>query len=129
MSIVIVDDSPTNLIILRQLARNHGQRQAVTFTKPEDARDHLATHTAEIIILDCEMPGLDGIRLTQAIRDFPHHSRTPIVMVTNHTDEAIRQNALAAGVTEFLSKPVNAVEFRVRIRNLLNLSTEPLSAE
>ena len=128
MSIVIVDDSPTNLIILRQLAKKHYQQSILTFNKPEDARDHLAHNTASIVILDCEMPSLDGISLTRAIRGIPHHRGTPIVMVTNHAGGDIKQNALAAGVTEFLSKPVDASEFRVRIRNLLRLVTQPEAA-
>ena len=55
------------------------------------------------------------------MRKLTHHIDTPIVMVTNHSESEIRRQALEAGATDFLSKPFDASEFKVRMRNLLRL--------
>ena len=123
MSIVIVDDSATNLIVLKHLAKSHGERQVLTFVKPEDARDHLSSNKADLLIVDCEMPGIDGISFIREMRRLSQHRETPIIMVTSHSDGAIRHEALSAGATDFLSKPVDANEFKMRVRNLLGLKS------
>jgi DNA-binding response OmpR family regulator len=122
MSIVIVDDSITNLIVLKHLAKTHGERPILTFSNPEGARDYLSCNSADLVIVDCEMPGLDGISFISQMRAFRHHGKTPVLMVTNHREGEVRHAALAAGATEFLSKPVNAAEFKLRLRNLLQLT-------
>jgi len=123
MSIVIIDDSATNLIVLKYIAASGGERPVVTFSQPAEARNYLSENTADLVIVDCEMPGLDGISLVNQVRQFRHHADTPIIMVTNHTEGQIRHAALASGVTEFLSKPVDSAELKLRIRNLLRLKT------
>ncbi len=126
MCIVIVDDSTTNLVVLKHLAKANGSVPVCTFSKPEMAKDFLSGNPADLVIVDCEMPGLNGIDFIAAVRRFRHHADTPIVMVTHHSDTEIRTQALTAGATEFLSKPVDASEFKVRIRNLLQLKGRPL---
>ena len=121
MVIVIVDDSPTNLVVLRQLAKSQGGRTVVTFTQPREAQRYLADNKADLVVADCEMPDIDGISFISNIRAFTHHRMTPIIMVTSHTDASVRHEALAAGATEFINKPLDANEFKLRIRNLLAL--------
>ena len=57
-----------------------------------------------------------------------HHNDTPIVMVTSSSADTVRKEAMAAGVTDFLSKPFDAGEFRMRIRNLLQLTARSATA-
>lgn len=121
MSIVIVDDSMTNLVVLKHLAKAQSDRAVITFSGALAARQHLREHNADLVIVDCEMPELNGIDFISEMRQLPHHAETPVVMVTNHVEREIRLNALAAGATEFLSKPVEANEFKLRVRNLLRL--------
>ena len=121
MSIVIVDDSVTNLIVLKHLAAGQSSEPVRTFSKPEDAKDYLTANAADVVIVDCEMPGINGIDFIAEVRRLRHHANTPSVMVTHQSANEVRMRALAAGATDFLSKPVDAVEFKVRVRNLLRL--------
>ncbi len=123
MSIVVVDDSMTNLVVLKHMAKGNSSLPVQTFTKPEMAVDYLSKNEADLIIVDCEMPGMNGIDFISTMRKLAHHIDTPIVMVTNHSESEIRRQALEAGATDFLSKPFDASEFKVRMRNLLRLKS------
>ncbi len=121
MCIIIIDDSPTNLIVLKRLA-GAAKRPVQTFSSSRSAGLFLTTNCADLVIVDCEMPDMNGIELIAAIRTNIHHARTPIVMVTRHSDAELRKQALRAGATDFISKPVDPLEFRVRVTNLLRLT-------
>ena len=121
MVIVIVDDSPTNLVVLRHLAKSQGGHTVMAFTQPREAQKYLTDNKADLVVADCEMPDIDGISFITSIRAFAHHRMTPIMMVTSHTEASVRHEALAAGATEFINKPVDAGEFKLRVRNLLAL--------
>ncbi|MDX2204284.1 MAG: response regulator [Hyphomicrobiaceae bacterium] len=119
MAIVIVDDSVTCLVVLKHLsaAANHGPVQ--TYSDPRAALAFLADNDAELLIVDCLMPHIDGITLVSALRGNPRHERTPVVMVTQVTDEEVRKRALAAGVTSFLSKPVSLNQYKYAVQAAL----------
>ena len=122
MSIVIVDDNVTNLVVLKHLAGGLSYQPACTFSKSEIARAYLSPNNAMLIVVDCNMPDLSGIDFTPIVRGFLHHRHTPIAMVTSHSEDKIRMKALQSGITDFLSKPVNPVEFRRHLRHLLELT-------
>ena len=122
MTIVIVDDSHVNLIVLKNLLNRDSNSRVQTFASSIAARDHLACNAAEMVIVDWDMPDLNGIEFIEEVRRLKHHNDTPIVMVTSSSADTVRKEAMAAGVTDFLSKPFDAGEFRMRIRNLLQLT-------
>ncbi|MDP7654590.1 MAG: response regulator, partial [Roseibacillus sp.] len=74
----------------------------------------------QLIILDYMMPEMDGITLTQRLRQNNPTSQVPILLVTAAADETPRIQALEAGVSDFLTKPFTTAELRLRIRNLLD---------
>lgn len=127
MAIVIVDDSPTNLAVLKSLAANVYDGETKAFTSPRAAAEYLAENTADLIIVDFSMPDLNGIEFIHKLRARPEHKSTPIVMVTHFSDLVVRQKALEAGATDFVNKPVEAIEFKSRIKQLLSKkpSSEP----
>lgn len=120
MTIVIVDDSVTNLIVLRSLSASACNSTAIGFSDTDTATAYLERNTADLIVLDYSMPKMNGVQLTTLIRDMAHHRTTPIVMVTHSTDHQTRMCALQAGATAFLNKPVAAAEFKSTVANLLN---------
>ena len=65
------------------------------------------------------LPGLDGIEVCRRLRSRP--DEVPIVMITTVDERAILHAALEAGATDFLTKPIETVEFLSRVRNLLRL--------
>jgi len=119
MNIVVIDDSMTNLIVLKSLSANVGNATSCGFSDPDTAVEYLSQNAANAIVLDYSMPKVNGVQLIEKIRLMPHHKGTPIVMVTHATDQETRMCALRAGASAFLSKPVNANDFKTLIKNLL----------
>lgn len=122
MAIAIIDDSMTNLVILKQMTKKELCHPAVMFSDPRAAIDYLSGATSELIILDCDMPDIDGIAFIEIVRQMEHHKKTPILMVTCHSEPEVRLRALRAGGTDFLSKPIIPEEFKLRIRNLTEMN-------
>lgn len=120
MNIVVVDDSVTNLIVLKSLSAHVQNGRAQGFSDPEAAAAYLCDHAADAVVLDFSMPKLNGVQLIERIRAMPNHKSTPIVMVTHATDHATRMCALSAGATAFLSKPVDAANFKETLRKLID---------
>lgn len=119
MAIVIVDDSMTNLVVLKHMAKRQSGRPIVLFSDPATALEHLAEASADLIIVDCEMPGMNGVAFIEGVRQMKQHAATPILMVTHHTEPEIRLRALKAGAADFLSKPVIPEELKLRIGHLI----------
>ncbi|MBS0241976.1 MAG: response regulator [Proteobacteria bacterium] len=121
MKIVLIDDSATNLIVLRNLCSKITGSEIVAFDDSEKALEHLLTDDAALIILDYSMPKITGVEVVKRLRASPRHSMTPIVMVTGSPEQAVRRRALEVGVTDFLVKPIKAAECIARLKTLLAL--------
>jgi putative two-component system response regulator len=118
VAIVIVDDSPTNLIVLRGLCTKE-RWPTLVFASPVDAITHLSQTYADVVVVDWDMPDVNGVDLITRIRAHPNHRRTPIVMVTSTRSAAIKRSAIEAGATMFLNKPVGTTDFKLCIRDLI----------
>jgi two-component system response regulator RpfG len=81
------------------------------------------------VLVDYMMPDMDGIEFVKRLRALPGYEHVPIVMVTVHDDRKVRYAALDAGITDFLTKPVDARECLARCRNLLTLRRQHLVLE
>lgn len=126
MAIAIIDDSVTNLAILKHVSAKIGVRDILPFSDPELAIAELSRRDVDLIIVDYEMPKKNGIEVTRAIRTGRINRDTPIIMVTSVSARDIRLAALNAGATDFLNKPVDPNELRARIVNLLRM--KPVSS-
>jgi len=117
--ILIVDDRQANVALLTALLREAGYT-GVTAT--EDPRAALALHQAnayDLILLDLQMPRMDGFEVMEELRIRGADSYLPVVVLTAHPAHKLR--ALQAGARDFLSKPFDLVEVRMRIRNALEV--------
>ena len=118
MQILIVDDERTSAAIHGAYVRKLANFEAVCFGNPGDALDWARTHEPALVIVDYFMPVMDGVEFTRRLRRLPGKDSTPVVMVTGFGDEDVRQLARAAGVNEFLIKPVDRIELSACILNL-----------
>ena len=129
-TVMVVDDQSTGRAILEQVVRGLDERIAVeSFARPIDAVVWATRHVADLVLVDYMMPDMDGIEFAQRLRSLPGYEHVPIVMVTVHDDRKVRYAALDAGITDFLTKPVDARECLARCRNLLTLRRQQLALE
>jgi len=75
----------------------------------------------DLIVLDAQMPGMDGFDTYRALRNMSALAQVPIVFVTRHTDEGYEKRALDLGAADFVSKPYSPAVLQARVRNLLDL--------
>jgi len=127
---MVVDDQTTGRAILEQVVRSLDERVSVEgFGRPVDAVVWATRHVADLVLIDYMMPDMNGIELAKRLRALPGYEHVPIMMVTAHDDRKVRYDALDAGVTDFLIKPVDARECMARCRNLLTLRRQQLALE
>src|SRR3990167_717747 len=120
MNIVIVDDNAVNLMLMAALARSATGLEAHRFDDPLAGLDWCRKHGADLIVVDFMMPNMDGHQFIEAVRATAHLADVPVVMVTAAGQSAVRRRALEIGATDFLTKPVDSTEMKLRLRNLLD---------
>lgn len=128
--VLIVDDQSTGRTILEQVVLSIDRAiDVVAFERPLEAIGWATTETVDLVLVDYRMPDLDGIEFVKRLRNFPGYSHVPVVMVTVYDDRGVRYSALDAGVTDFLTKPLDTRECLARCRNLLTLRRQQLALE
>ncbi|MBV5263303.1 HD-GYP domain-containing protein [Pinisolibacter aquiterrae] len=120
-TVLMVDDNMTNLVLVRQLVRRVEDCETLAFTDPASALETLRETDVDLILVDYVMPEIDGVEFVRRIRRMSRHATVPVVMVTTTDEREVVLQALEAGATDFLTKPLDPLEFKVRVRNLLAL--------
>src|SRR5438094_679627 len=129
-TVMVVDDQSTGRAILEQVVRGLDERVVIEgFARPVDAVVWATRHVSDLVLVDYMMPDMDGIEFVKRLRALPGYEHVPIVMVTVHDDRKVRYAALDAGITDFLTKPVDARECLARCRNLVTLRRHALALE
>jgi CheY-like chemotaxis protein len=121
-TILIVDDQPDNRDMLSALLAQEGYR-TLTAAGGMEAMDLIAAAHPQLILLDVSMPDMDGYAVASLLKADPKTASIPIIMVTAHTGRGARVVGLHTGVEDYLTKPVDAPELLLKVRNLLRLST------
>lgn len=119
--ILVVDDSESNRVLVRGYLGTSGYT-VETASGGREAIAAFAARGADLVLLDVEMPDLDGFETCRALRAFPEGDVTQIVFLTGLSDRATLARALEGGVDDFLTKPIQRAELLVRVRSLLALS-------
>ncbi len=121
MRVLVVDDSATTLMLMSQIVASINATP-ISFSDPIEALNEAPRLGIDMAVIDYEMPGtIDGVELIKRLRAIADFSDIPIVMVTACDQPATRYAALNAGATDFLRKPVDLIEVKSRLRNLLKL--------
>lgn len=120
--IMIVDDQVlSRQIFKRIIASVEPDADFVMCASGEEALNHAREKAPDLVLTDYRMNGMNGIALMFALRAMPTCEDVPIVMITAVQDNEIRYQALELGATDFLRKPIDPIECRVRCRNLLRM--------
>lgn len=135
MRILIVDDNPTNVIIIREILKKEQYRDTVSASSALEMFEHLGLGDnagnkcprrtgIDLILLDMMMPEMDGIEACRIVQQYEHLKDIPIIMVTAVGDSKKLAEALDAGAVDYVTKPINKVELMARIRLALRLKHE-----
>ena len=118
--VLVVDDEDRNRRLLTAMLEVEGYA-VLEAADGERALELVGQHPPDIVLLDIMMPGMDGYQVARALKADEATSSVPIIMVTALQDRGSLVKALEAGVEEYVSKPVDRWELRVRVKNLLKL--------
>jgi len=119
MKILSIDDEKTNLMIVEGMCSELGI-SVNSFQDPVEAVSYADNNEPDLVFVDYLMPGMNGIEVTKHIRN--RYPEVSIVMITTVSgDQELKLNALEAGATEFLNKPLDYAEFKARVLNLLRM--------
>ncbi|HEX4885230.1 MAG TPA: hybrid sensor histidine kinase/response regulator, partial [Casimicrobiaceae bacterium] len=123
--VLVVDDSLTVRKITSRLLTREGFRVA-TAKDGLDALQSVGEETPDIILLDIEMPRMDGFEFTKTLKSDPKHAHVPIIMITSRTADKHRMRAAELGVDLYLGKPFQEIELLRNLREMLGLQEASL---
>jgi len=121
MKILIVDDEPLNVALLEDMLTEAGYKHLKSVTDSRLALETCDSFAPDLILLDLMMPHVDGFAILHSIRSAGSEVFLPVIVLTADANEATKRNALAAGATDFLLKPLDQLEVLLRIANLLEM--------
>jgi light-regulated signal transduction histidine kinase (bacteriophytochrome)/CheY-like chemotaxis protein len=120
--ILVVEDTPLNQELTLKMLQNLGYA-AEAVNNGQEALDRLATQTCDLVLMDCQMPVMDGYEATRQLRqqetEQPQPNRTTVVGVTAHAMMGDRAKCLAAGMDDYLSKPVRLKDLKACLEKWL----------
>jgi putative two-component system response regulator len=118
--ILVVDDQAPNVVLVERMLAQWGYEQVTTTTQSHEVPNLCATLRPDLILLDLQMPKPDGFELMEILRPQTHGPpAVPVLVLTADATQPTRQRALTVGASDFLSKPLDPTEVRLRISNLL----------
>jgi|GEM_PF-2253 len=119
--VMVLDDDRLTVRLLQTLLEPWGL-QVTTLTNPQQFWEQLEAVTPDLLVLDVQMPEIDGIELCQMLRNDPRWAWLPILFLTGHQDADTIQQVFAAGGDDYVSKPIVPAELITRILNRLERS-------
>ena len=117
-SILIIDDSPTDVRVFTTLLERAGHQIAAVNTA-EEGIERVRADLPDLVIMDVIMPGMNGFQATRTLTRDPVTANVPVVMITTKSMETDRVWGLRQGARAFITKPVNEKELLTCINDLL----------
>ena len=127
MNIFLIDDSISMIFAFERAINSIADCQIHSFQEPIKALEKLEAIVPDLVLVDYEMPAMNGIEVIRAIRANHQSATVPVIMITSTMSPHIKLAAIEAGATEFLHKPFDETELRIRVQNLLNIRSAQLA--
>lgn len=119
-TIFLVDDEPVNLKLLQRVLTAEGYRHLVPLGDPTRVLDAYRQHQPALILLDLNMPGMDGFEVMRQLQALNDPLCPPIIILTAQNDQHSLLRALERGARDYLTKPFDRRELLMRVRNILD---------
>lgn len=121
VDVLVVDDNEINGRVYERVVARLAGCACKCFSRPDDALAWSAENAPVLAVVDYAMPGLDGIAFVKRFRQISGLENVPIIMLTGMNSARVRDDALAAGASLFLPKPISPDRFVREARRLLRL--------
>ncbi len=115
LSVLVAEDNPVNVMVIQKLLTNWGMSLDIVHNG-QDAIEKVQKKNYHLVLMDIQMPVLDGLQATQAIRKIMKHVTLPIIALTASSTEELLEQAYAVGMDDFLGKPFNPNHLKSKIR-------------
>ncbi|MEQ1837846.1 MAG: response regulator, partial [Candidatus Nitrotoga sp.] len=115
-NILIVDDQQSNVLLLEEILHAAGYALITSTTDPHQVCELHRKHRYDLILLDLQMPGMDGFQVIEGLKEIEMNGYLPVLVITAQPGHKLR--ALAVGAKDFVSKPFDLVEVQTRIHNI-----------
>jgi CheY-like chemotaxis protein len=116
--ILVIEDNPANMMLAVAVLERAGFR-SVQASSAEEARRIIATVKPDVILMDIQLPGQDGLSLTRELKTNPTTAHIPIIALTAHAMKGDELQALAAGCDAYVAKPIDTYKFATFVRQFL----------
>jgi PAS domain S-box-containing protein len=117
--VLVVDDQQANVRMLQRLLSDAGYNQVSATMLPDEVCALHRQHDYDLILLDLQMPGMDGFQVMEGLKTVERDPYLPVIVLTAQPGH--KQRALNAGAKDFISKPLDLIEVHTRIRNMLEV--------
>ena len=114
MKVLVVEDNPASLELAEHLLEDAGF-EVDTLSDGNGLVAHVLRTCPDVIVLDIQLPGADGLTLVAALREEPATARIPVIAVTAHAMKGDEARYLAAGCSSYLAKPIDVGTFAARV--------------
>ena len=118
-NVLIVDDQHSNILLLEEILREAGYTRVTSTMDPHSVAALHREHRYDLILLDLQMPGMDGFQVMENLKAIETESYIPVLVITAQPAHKLR--ALQAGAKDFVSKPFDLTEVKTRIHNMLEV--------
>ena len=117
--ILIVDDLPANILLLERMLGGAGYSSVTSTLDPRAVSALHQKNDYDLIVLDLQMPGMDGFEVMEALKGVEKNGYLPVLVITAQPDHKLR--ALKAGAKDFISKPFDVAEVLTRVHNMIEV--------
>ena len=126
MTILVVDDSPTS-IMWQQMILKDGPYEIITASDGAAGVEAAVEKRPDLILMDVEMPRMNGPEAVRVIRTKPELRNVPILMVTTRSELSVMEASFASGANEFITKPITRTELLAKVHGYLPRALEQAS--
>lgn len=123
-TIMVVDDNPTNLKLAADVLECEGH-SILRAQDAEEAQEILKRTTPDLILMDIQMPGMDGLTLTRLLKANPAYQRVQIVALTSFAMKGDEEKAREAGCDGYITKPIDTRNFPIQVAEMLRRGVAP----
>jgi adenylate cyclase len=117
--VLVVDDQPANVLLLERMLSGAGYESVTSTLDPRAVCDLYEKNHYDLIVLDLQMPGMDGFQVMEGLKHIEADGYLPVLVITAQPDHKLR--ALQAGARDFISKPFDVAEVLMRVHNMLEV--------